>query len=74
MILAKNQPYAVVSTSLWAPLSVELPIYGATKRVRSVPKWGARDACERSHWGFRWSFLWGHETCEGCDEMGAGRI
>ena len=32
---------------------------------------GAVPACERSHWGLRWSSLWGHETCEGCAEMSA---
>ena len=23
------------------------------------------DAWGRWHWGIRWCFLWGHETCEG---------
>ena len=40
--------------------------YGATKRVRGVP----RTACELRHWDLRWSSLWGHETCEGCAKMG----
>ena len=47
--------------------------YGATKRVRGVPRWvGGGDACERRHWGLRWSFPWGHETCAGCAGMGGG--
>eukprot|EP00959_Pyramimonas_sp_CCMP1952_P467150 9491119-Pyramimonas_sp.AAC.1 len=25
------------------------------------------------HWRFRWSSLWGHETCEGCAAMGRHR-
>ena len=33
---------------------------------------GAGPPCERSHLGFRWGSLWGHEPCEGCAEMGAG--
>ena len=47
--------------------------YGATDRVRGVPKWwsmGGGDACERTHWSLRWSSLWGHEPCEGCAKMG----
>ena len=39
--------------------------YGATNRLRGVPKWGSMsgaDACEHPHWGLRWSSLWGHET------------
>ena len=43
--------------------------YGATKRVRGVPKWGG-SPCGRSHWGLWWSSLWGHETCEGSADMG----
>ena len=46
--------------------------YGATKRVRGVPKLtcgGRGAACERTHWGLRWSSLWGRETREGCTEM-----
>eukprot|EP00959_Pyramimonas_sp_CCMP1952_P001275 25908-Pyramimonas_sp.AAC.1 len=27
-----------------------------------MPQWVFRDACGRSHWGIRWSSLWGHET------------
>ena len=72
--------------------------YGATERVRGEPKrvgnrmWtlplgpsvelprghepceecaemvGAA-ACERCHWGLRWSSLGGHEPCEGCAEI-----
>ena len=26
---------------------------------------GVGDACGRSHWGLRWSSLWGHDPCEG---------
>eukprot|EP00959_Pyramimonas_sp_CCMP1952_P329203 6892157-Pyramimonas_sp.AAC.1 len=32
---------------------------------------GVGDACERWHWGLRWSSLWGHEACDGCADMGA---
>ena len=28
--------------------------------------------CELSYWGIGWSSLWGHETCEGCAELGVG--
>ena len=38
--------------------------YGATKRVRGVP----RTACELRHWDLSWSSLWGHEMCEWCAE------
>ena len=31
---------------------------------------GGGDACECSHWGLRWSSLWGLETREGCAEIG----
>eukprot|EP00959_Pyramimonas_sp_CCMP1952_P123766 2587549-Pyramimonas_sp.AAC.1 len=31
---------------------------------------GVADACGRWHWGLRWSPLRGHETCEGCAEVG----
>ena len=31
---------------------------------------GVADACGRSHRDLRWSSLWGHETCEGCAEIG----
>ena len=47
--------------------------YGATNRVRGVPKWGSMggaDACEHPHWGLRWSSLWGHEPSEWCAKMG----
>eukprot|EP00959_Pyramimonas_sp_CCMP1952_P435552 9120399-Pyramimonas_sp.AAC.1 len=27
--------------------------------------------CGRCHLGLRWRSLWGHETCEGCAELGA---
>eukprot|EP00959_Pyramimonas_sp_CCMP1952_P412577 8645607-Pyramimonas_sp.AAC.1 len=27
--------------------------------------------CGRCHSEFRWSYLWGHETCDGCAETGA---
>eukprot|EP00959_Pyramimonas_sp_CCMP1952_P119680 2502637-Pyramimonas_sp.AAC.1 len=27
-----------------------------------MPQWVFQDACGRSHWGLRWSSLWGHET------------
>ena len=30
---------------------------------------GGGDACERRHWGPRWSSLWGNETCERCAEV-----
>ena len=33
---------------------------------------GGGDACGLCHWGLRWSPLWGHETCEGCADLGAG--
>ena len=49
--------------------------YGATNRVRGVPKWGPLggvDACNRGHWSLRWSSLWGHEPCEGCAKIGGG--
>ena len=39
--------------------------YGATKRVRGVPRLtcGERgNACGLGHWGLRWSSLWGYET------------
>ena len=42
--------------------------YGATNRVRGVPKWGSMisgGACEHGHWGRRWSSLSGREPCEG---------
>eukprot|EP00959_Pyramimonas_sp_CCMP1952_P257211 5374215-Pyramimonas_sp.AAC.1 len=32
---------------------------------------GAASACERNHWGLRWSSPWGHGTCEECADMGA---
>ena len=32
---------------------------------------GGGNACEHRRWGLRWSSLWGHETCEGCAELGA---
>ena len=35
---------------------------------------GVGDACGRSHWDFRWSSLWGHETCEGCAELGVSSL
>eukprot|EP00959_Pyramimonas_sp_CCMP1952_P211343 4423022-Pyramimonas_sp.AAC.1 len=43
--------------------------YGATKRVSGVPTWphGPGDACGRCHWGLRWNYMWGHETCEGAE-------
>ena len=47
--------------------------YGATNRVRGVPKWACGwrgGACGRGHWGLGWSSLWGHEPCEGCADMG----
>eukprot|EP00959_Pyramimonas_sp_CCMP1952_P029971 628772-Pyramimonas_sp.AAC.1 len=28
--------------------------------------------CEHRHWSLRWSSLWGHDTCEGCAEIGGG--
>ena len=40
--------------------------------VRSVCQKRPESPCRRSHWGLRWSSLWGHETCEGCAEMSAG--
>eukprot|EP00959_Pyramimonas_sp_CCMP1952_P232743 4864034-Pyramimonas_sp.AAC.1 len=57
--------------------SVEPP-YGTTKRVRGVPKWAGNrmrtvplgPSVEPPSWGLRWIALWGHETCDGCAEMG----
>ena len=43
--------------------SVELPM-GPRNAVL-----GGGDACG-PHWGLPWSSTWGHETCEGCAEMG----
>eukprot|EP00959_Pyramimonas_sp_CCMP1952_P366927 7685121-Pyramimonas_sp.AAC.1 len=43
--------------------------YGDTKRVRGVPTWSG-GAMRTPHWGLRWSFLWGHETCERRAERG----
>ena len=43
------------------------------RTVRGVCRNGAVAPCELSHWGLRWSSLWGHETCEGCAEMGRWR-
>eukprot|EP00959_Pyramimonas_sp_CCMP1952_P056254 1175026-Pyramimonas_sp.AAC.1 len=31
--------------------------YGATKRVRGVPKWGGATMRELRHWDLRWSYL-----------------
>eukprot|EP00959_Pyramimonas_sp_CCMP1952_P157893 3301741-Pyramimonas_sp.AAC.1 len=33
---------------------------------------GGGDACVHRHCGLRWGSLWGHGTCEGCDDMGGG--
>eukprot|EP00959_Pyramimonas_sp_CCMP1952_P056998 1190025-Pyramimonas_sp.AAC.1 len=33
---------------------------------------GVGDACGRWYWGLRWDSLWGHETREGCADMGFG--
>ena len=47
--------------------------YGATVLARGVPKWGSMrggNACEHSHWGLPWSFLWGHDPREGCAKHG----
>ena len=30
----------------------------------------AAPACRLRHWDLRWSSLWGHETCEGCADIG----
>ena len=38
--------------------------------VRSVCQKRPESPCRRSHWGLRWSSLWGHETCEGCARRG----
>ena len=46
--------------------------YGATKRVRGVPTCVARTLANCATGALRWGSLWGHETCEGCAEMGAG--
>eukprot|EP00959_Pyramimonas_sp_CCMP1952_P154544 3232919-Pyramimonas_sp.AAC.1 len=38
---------------------------GATGEFPMAPRsavLGEGDACERCHWGLRWSSLWGHET------------
>ena len=43
--------------------SVELPI--GPRTVRGVRQNGAAVPCGPSHWGLRWSSLWGHEPCEG---------
>ena len=59
-------------------------VLGGRRRVRTAPLepsvelhmgprhavLGGGDACEFRHWDRRWSSLWGHETREGCAEMG----
>eukprot|EP00959_Pyramimonas_sp_CCMP1952_P435252 9113962-Pyramimonas_sp.AAC.1 len=35
---------------------------------------GVGEAYEPGHWGLRWSPLWDHEPCEGCAEIGVGRM
>eukprot|EP00959_Pyramimonas_sp_CCMP1952_P454492 9469996-Pyramimonas_sp.AAC.2 len=34
---------------------------------------GPRPPCEPCRWGLRWSFVWGHDPCEGCADMTRGR-
>ena len=43
--------------------------YGATKRLRGVPKWARRRHVDPAA-GASVELLWGHETCERCAEMG----
>ena len=46
---------------------------GPRNVVLGVPKQRHAEAgtpCELRHWDLRWSSLWGHETCEGCADMG----
>eukprot|EP00959_Pyramimonas_sp_CCMP1952_P206074 4309267-Pyramimonas_sp.AAC.1 len=40
-----------------------------SQNVRGVCR--AVAPCEPCHWGLRWGSVWGHETCEGCAEVGA---
>eukprot|EP00959_Pyramimonas_sp_CCMP1952_P212621 4448691-Pyramimonas_sp.AAC.2 len=72
--LCRAQAFALLSIAVVGIAFGGSP-YRATKRVKCVcvcvPKVGG-DACGRSHWGPRWRSLWGHETCEGCADMGMG--
>ena len=68
-VMVRTGPHANTATGAFGGAP-----YGATNRVRGVPKWGSMrgaDACEHAHLGLRWSSLWGHDPREGCAEMGA---
>ena len=45
---------------LWP--SVELPMGPRNPVLRGG------DACGHPYWDLRWSYLWGHETCDGDDD------
>eukprot|EP00959_Pyramimonas_sp_CCMP1952_P248923 5203662-Pyramimonas_sp.AAC.1 len=48
--------------------SVELPM--GPRSACGVGRNERGAACQFCHWGLRWSSLWGHETCQGCGDMG----
>ena len=48
------EPHAGAATGAFGGAS-----YGATKRVMGFCQKGPESPCRRSHWGFRWSSLWG---------------
>eukprot|EP00959_Pyramimonas_sp_CCMP1952_P379485 7949275-Pyramimonas_sp.AAC.1 len=43
--------------------------HGTCKRCTGT---GATLTCELRHWEFRWSYLRGHDTCEGVCRNGRG--
>eukprot|EP00959_Pyramimonas_sp_CCMP1952_P378458 7928051-Pyramimonas_sp.AAC.1 len=56
----------------WCPASTTTGAFGGAPPtcVRGVET-DAVLSCECSHLGIRWSSVWGHEMCKGCDGKGA---
>eukprot|EP00959_Pyramimonas_sp_CCMP1952_P068118 1421822-Pyramimonas_sp.AAC.1 len=51
---------------------VELPMGARSVRGMCRAEIDGGDACELRRWGLRWSSLWGHGACEGCNDVGVG--
>eukprot|EP00959_Pyramimonas_sp_CCMP1952_P358496 7506109-Pyramimonas_sp.AAC.1 len=55
-----------------APLGPSLKSPANPAKLSRGTEMDNEDACGQRHWGLRWKFIWGLETCERRAGMGGG--